>query len=918
MNKVYMLIYRKRGDIMKYTLKKKVQKPFLHSNNDIIIEVNKEFIDFIGYSKNELIGKSLAEISCMLRIATGIKLKNIEKDLSCYIFTKTWEAREVTISCKGLEDENEKIYFFKEKPNSRPEERLMFANQLCKDNKTGIALWSFPDLILLSVNQKFLDFLDAPYNKKENCIGRSEKEIVTEFQESCVKDIWSKVTKTGKSYYAKEAMYEHLKRGITYWDLSIVPILMEGEPKFIVQITSDVTGRAISRKLIEEQSKIIEQQKNQLEAIIENISDEVFIVHKDGSVVPVNEAARKTLHKLDTKRSMGEAYKKITYYDLEGNIISFEELPSIAAFRGKVIKNKRILVKMPYKEIIAEVSSSPIFNKEGQVSMAVTCMHDITDLVQKEKIIKQQKEELEAIIDNMSDSLLIFDKDGNYTTFNKSARDNLFIQCVNMNKIGDGLKQAEYFDMNQQLISPENIPARRVLKGEKLLGYRMSVKTDHGVIYTDVSGTPIYDNEGKLIAGILCCRDVTERIKSEKDALIKAQYDFLNRMIDNLDLPVLTLSYPDFKITDINQKAYNFLKGLKPEINSMFFAKKLKYSDIIANFDKVQMLRHIQDIIEKKEVSYLKYKKLVVFGKEMFVNVLHQPVFGLNSEIVAMVAIVIDVTEEIKAKHHMEKNLKMQEEFFANISHELKTPLNIIFSTAQLFELYLKTNSLMENKDNIIKKISIIRQNCYRLTKLISNIVDLSKIESGFFQLNLSNENIVDVVENIVQSVSEYVKSKGLSITFDTNTEEKIIACDPNKIERIILNLISNAVKFSEPEDEIYVEILDKNHVVEISVKDNGIGIDKEHLDSIFERFKQVDKSFTRNAEGSGIGLCLVKSIVKLHGGKIKVESKLGQGSKFIIELPSKTIEKSKKDNENKMLNSNVEMINVEFSDIYL
>jgi Signal transduction histidine kinase len=263
------------------------------------------------------------------------------------------------------------------------------------------------------------------------------------------------------------------------------------------------------------------------------------------------------------------------------------------------------------------------------------------------------------------------------------------------------------------------------------------------------------------------------------------------------------------------------------------------------------------------------------------------------------------------------ETLKMQDEIFANISHEIKTPLNVIFSSNQLMELYLKNNLLEDNKEKISKNICIIKQNCYRLIKLINNIVDLSKMESGFFKLNLKNENIVQVIEDIVQSVSEHINGKGLNITFDTNTEEKIMACDPEKIERIILNLISNAIKFTNTYGRIFVNILDKGNSVEISVKDTGIGMDRKHLDNIFERFHQVDKSLSRNAEGSGIGLSLVKSIVELHGGKISVDSTPGKGTIFKIELPARIVRTEKITEQIKTIDNKIEMINIEFSDIY-
>jgi len=150
---------------------------------------------------------------------------------------------------------------------------------------------------------------------------------------------------------------------------------------------------------------------------------------------------------------------------------------------------------------------------------------------------------------------------------------------------------------------------------------------------------------------------------------------------------------------------------------------------------------------------------------------------------------------------------KAQGEFLVNIAHELKTPLNVIFATAQLFSMYFNSGSLDEKKDSIVKYINSLKQNTYRLSKLINNIVDTSKIEAGFFELNLSNKNIVEVIEKIVMSVTAFTESKGINIIFDTNIEEKIIACDPEKLERIVLNLISNAIKFSDEGDEIFSKL---------------------------------------------------------------------------------------------------------------
>lgn len=265
------------------------------------------------------------------------------------------------------------------------------------------------------------------------------------------------------------------------------------------------------------------------------------------------------------------------------------------------------------------------------------------------------------------------------------------------------------------------------------------------------------------------------------------------------------------------------------------------------------------------------------------------------------------------------KHDSLKTEFFANISHEVKTPLNILFSTTQLFSLYINDTSEELNIKKLNKYINVMKQNCYRLLKLVNNLIDITRLDSGFMELNLKNENIVAVIENITLSTAEYVEGKSRTLLFDTNVEEKIAAVDTEIMERIILNLISNALKFTESGDTIEVTLDVREDFIAISVKDTGIGIPEEKLDKIFQRFKQVDSLLSRRHEGSGIGLSLVKSLVELLDGGIFVKSKLGEGTEFIIDLPLKKI--PEEDNQELIddlaPHTNVEKIQIEFSDIY-
>jgi PAS domain S-box-containing protein len=293
--------------------------------------------------------------------------------------------------------------------------------------------------------------------------------------------------------------------------------------------------------------------------------------------------------------------------------------------------------------------------------------------------------------------------------------------------------------------------------------------------------------------------------------------------------------------------------------------------------------------------------------------------------------IVRDVSPQVKAEQ-LEKDYKrnkellnevieydkLKTEFFANLSHELRTPLNVILGIIQLQEVtYREVNSAM-HADKSKKYTGILKQNCYRLLRLINNLLDITKIDSGFFTLNMKNRDIVSIVEDIAMSVVEYAKIKDIELIFDTDIEEKVIAVDPDKVERIIMNLLSNAVKFTPPQGNILVTVSNQGSFVFISVKDSGIGIPRDKQKFIFDRFVQVDRSLSRQNEGSGIGLSLVKSLAEMHGGSVSLISEEEKGSNFIVKLPSVLLDETANVEEDNCINqSKVERVSIEFSDIY-
>lgn len=281
------------------------------------------------------------------------------------------------------------------------------------------------------------------------------------------------------------------------------------------------------------------------------------------------------------------------------------------------------------------------------------------------------------------------------------------------------------------------------------------------------------------------------------------------------------------------------------------------------------------------------------------------------------------LTELKKDKEQLEVIVEreiMKTEFFANMSHEFKTPLNIILSTVQVILEFMKTNKRYPDYEKFNKYMKNIKQNSYRLVKLTNNIIDMTKIDGGFYEINMGNYNIVEIIENIVQSVAEYIKDNRRNIVFDTSEEEIITACDPTQIERIILNILSNAMKFTYSGGNIYVNIDISNNRDNLIIRmgNDGQPLNINDRNKIFERFTQSEQLFTRSTEGSGIGLALVKSLIEMHGGQIYVNTEVVEGTEFCIELPIRKVMNTKNDSVlEKTLNSRVEKFAVEFSDIY-
>lgn len=259
---------------------------------------------------------------------------------------------------------------------------------------------------------------------------------------------------------------------------------------------------------------------------------------------------------------------------------------------------------------------------------------------------------------------------------------------------------------------------------------------------------------------------------------------------------------------------------------------------------------------------------------------------------------------------------KSQEDFILNISHDLRSPLNIILS---ILQCYKDEYNNIENMQQSQKHMESIKRNGYKILKLVNNLIDTTKLERKHYNIKRENLDIINLIEWNISSIDKYANQKNISLVFDTNVEECIMAIDPEAIDRIIMNLISNAIKFSPQGSSIYINTWKSINQIIISIRDEGIGIPKDEQKSIFNRFIQSSKNKRNENSGSGIGLDLVRYLTKAHNGEIELRSEENSGSEFIIKLPIEILDNNQKENTNYLnTRSKVEVLELEFSDIYL
>ncbi len=419
--------------------------------------------------------------------------------------------------------------------------------------------------------------------------------------------------------------------------------------------------------------------------------------------------------------------------------------------------------------------------------------------------------------------------------------------------------------------------------GSVLRAYHRIIRADGKPRNVLLQGRPVTAEDGRItgLEGMLV--DLTE--KQEIERMTSGAQAVLRQVIDNAPIGIFWKDR-DLRMIGCN-RVFAALEGSTPEelvgktnadTYSKARAREYNADDLLVMSTGNPKLGYEEKIDTPLGERILKTSKV--------------PLFSDNGEIAGVLGVTEDITDlkESEAERHRlqdtealaRKQKEQVTDFFTNISHEFKTPLSIILIQLELMGMY------MDDPGKMGELIAAAMQNTYRLTRLVGNLLDLTRIESGYMGVSMAKTEIVHVVRDICDSVGDFARAKAISLDFQTDSREISIQMDTDKLERILLNLLSNAIKHTPAGGAILVCLKREGDTVRMMVKDTGEGIPPDKLEMIFDRFSQVNSALANRSEGTGIGLSLVRSLVGLLGGKISVESKPGRGSTFTVELPAK------------------------------
>lgn len=473
---------------------------------------------------------------------------------------------------------------------------------------------------------------------------------------------------------------------------------------------------------------------------------------------------------------------------------------------------------------------------------------------------------LSAIVQSSEDAIISKNLEGTITSWNPAAE--IIFGYTSEEAIGKNISIV----IPSELLNEEQVIISRIKRDERIDHYETVRKRKDGSVFVvGVTVSPIRDKDDKVIGASKIARDITEQKSAEqKQAMLAA-------IIDSSDDAIVSKTL-DGIITSWNHGAEKIF-GYKPEetigkhISIIIPDDRLnEETDIISKMRKGERVSHFETLRRRKD------------GREINISLTVSPVKDKNGKVIGASKVAIDITDKVELdKQRQLFTERLQElnhykdEFMAMASHELKTPLTVIKANLQILEHKMQDDNKIDFVNKTLNQVN-------KLTNLISDLLDVSKIQAGKLELNCSNFDLIPFLREIVESIQQTTPDHRLIL--NTNNKQLVASADRDRLEQVVINLLTNAIKYSPNAKEVRVDADIKDKEINVSIKDNGIGIHEDDMDKVFTRFFRV-RGLASTFSGSGIGLYISSEIVKRHGGKMWLKSEIGKGSTFYFSIPS-------------------------------
>jgi len=790
--------------------------------------------------------------------------------------------------------------------------------QFVLDQMPQYIAWKDKDLTFLGCNINFARVIGL--DKSEKIIGKNNSDI---YQEEEIRQYLTE--REQKVLYTKNPEFHIIESWFKvsgdkrFFDVSRVPLRdLTGKVIGLLIAYEDITERIKSKQTLEQSEK-------RFRKLTELLPDVVYTINKEGTITYVNSAIYNILG-----YEPNEVYDNMHMHEFfPEEEVNFLQQNFDKVIRGEITEaHEYEMIRKDGTSIYAMLHSRPIF-KNGEITGLLGIIHDITNLLEAEKKLKESEKKYRNLAQSLPDIIYEFDTDFNLTYLNKSGLEKF------------GLSQDHYEGINiKQFIAPLDLASsirdiKKILKGNLIEPNDILLqKEDGSYFYGRNHARPIYQDE-KIIGVRGIISDITERKKSEialkkeieerkkAETKLKKSEEKYRYLFEGSPYSIWLVSF-DGTILDCNTTTNTLLsEHTKEDLignNFVNILSLLDKSDYLISFFK----KRFSKIQEGKKLSPAEVKLKRPDGKEIWINVIGS-LLKLGDEILIQV-IIQDITENKKAeqkiKESQEKlkilNKKLEQkvfdrtkelreseeklrkqnielkrldnlknEFIQNAAHELKTPLISISGYTDYLLMKYKENINSEVKEDL----GIIKKNVKRLEKLMDQLFEAMKIDEQKLKLEKKKVDIRELIKECVKDLSYQIKEKNHDIIIDVD-KETILKVDRERLSQVFTNLLSNAIKFTKNNGKI--EVLGKNMDNDkylFQVKDNGLGLTENELKRLFQKFERIKSPLKHEVKyrGTGLGLYITKGIVNFHGGKIWAESPgPNKGTTINFTLPNK------------------------------